>query len=246
MKWRYYPVMIQAFLGYMLVKWPPQLIDYWIMFLLFLIFGPLIYGGLYSINDIIDLDNDKKHPKKRNRPLASGKISVRGLSIFALLLIFSGLLLAYNLNFNVFVIGLVFIVINLLYSTVFKKIPYVDILANGITHPLRFYVGMVAAGSTEYTILVIPVFLFAFSYATIRRKDEMLEKQQEARRVLKKYGIKRMNSLLIVSLIVLIIFAFFQIGIILAVSFLFLILDILMIIGYHHWGPVRKALNKIY
>jgi len=246
MKWRYYPVMVQAFLGYLLVKWPPNLNDFLIMSLLFLIFGPLIYGGLYSINDIIDVENDRKHPKKKHRPLASGKISVRGLSIFALILISLGLIIAYNLSTAVFTIGLVFIVINLLYSTIFKKVPYLDILANGITHPLRFYVGMVAAGSTEYTLLVIPVFLFAFSYATIRRKDEMLEKQQEARKVLKKYGIKRMNLLLVISLLVLVIFTFFQTGISLTVSLLFLALDIFIIVGYHHFRYVRKALNKIY
>ena len=105
---------------------------------------------------------------------------------------------------------------------------------------------MVAAGSLKYTNLIIPVFLFAFSYAAIRRKDEILENQQEARKVLKKYGPKRINLLLIISLIGIMIFSFFQNGVSLIISLLFLVLDLVMVIGYHHWEIVRKSLNKIY
>lgn len=246
MKWRHYYATSQIFLAYLLVKWPPALYDFWMMFLLFLIFGPLLYGGLYTINDIFDVEEDKKHCKKKNRPLASGKIKVHNLAIFSLILIGSALILSYILDFNIFLICLLFIIINFLYSMFFKKIPYLEIIVNAITHPLRFFTGLITAGSIEYINLMVIVFLSAFSYVTLKRKNEIREKQTQARKVLRYYTYNKIDGILTITWIIMLIFIFFQKGIALIISLLFLILNSFIIMGYNYWTPIKKFLNRIY
>src|SRR3989344_9534289 len=60
----------------------------WTKFLLaFIAAGPLLWGGLYTINDITDIEKDKLHSVKKNRPLPSGKISKNFAKVFAAVLI---------------------------------------------------------------------------------------------------------------------------------------------------------------
>src|SRR3989344_4138481 len=137
MKWRFYFSTLQIFLGYVLASWAEiKTIDFVMIVLLFVIFGPLLHGGIYTLNDVIDLKEDRKHPVKRKRPIPSGKISIIEAISFSL-----------AIDFNLFLICILFLAMNLLYSFLFIKIAYVEILANAATRPLRFYTGVIAAGS---------------------------------------------------------------------------------------------------
>jgi len=104
----------------------------------------LIQGVMYITNDIADLKADRLHPKKKNRPIASGKISVREALIFSLFLFSLALIIAFMLDFRIVIIDLALVLNNLLYSfkpIKFKDIKYVDILSASINFPLRVMVG---------------------------------------------------------------------------------------------------------
>lgn len=158
------------------------------LLIIYLSFNVFLYGGLYALNDIADVESDSKHPSKKNRPLPSKVISVKSAYIFALTFIFLGLLIA-GLYFgkNIFLVYLLFIAVNQAYTRFAKKIPYVEILFNGLTYPMRFFLGAMLVTEKIPYLLSIAVFLFALGFASVRRLVEMDSPGREARRVLRYY-----------------------------------------------------------
>lgn len=130
----------------------------------------LLYGGLYTINDIKDINEDKADAHKKARPLPSGRISINEAWVFAVLLISSGIGLSYYIfGARIFIVHLAFLVLNLLYTYLFKRIPFVEILGNTFTHPLRFYLGVTLANGTVDKFFLIAYALFVFGFAFGRR-----------------------------------------------------------------------------
>lgn len=103
-----------------------------ITFILFCISTSIIY----VVNDIKDIDKDRNHPKKKNRPLASGKISIKQaikVIIILSIILICGMVIFFRNNAYVMAIILVYIIMNMLYSMKLKNIPILDItiLATG-------------------------------------------------------------------------------------------------------------------
>lgn len=103
-----------------------------IVFILFCIATSIIY----VINDIRDIEKDRNHPKKKNRPLASGEISkkqaIKVIIILSTILI-CGMITFFRNNAYVVVVIFIYIIMNMLYSIKLKNIPILDIaiLATG-------------------------------------------------------------------------------------------------------------------
>ncbi len=103
----------------------------------------LIQGVMYVINDIADIEKDRKHPTKRFRPIASGSISAKKAYVFAAALLATALLLGYALDIKVFFIDLFLVLNNVAYSIAprFKDRKYLDIFSVALNFPLRVMVG---------------------------------------------------------------------------------------------------------
>ncbi len=103
----------------------------------------LIQGIIYTINDIFDIENDRKHPMKKYRPLASGKITVKKAIVFALFLFLISSVLSLLIDKRVFIINILLITTNILYSIWprLKDIVFLDIMTVGFNFPLRVAVG---------------------------------------------------------------------------------------------------------
>lgn len=116
------------------------------LLLCYLIFNVLIYGGLYTFNDIIDLKADSEHPIKKFRPIASGEVSVKSAAISCASLIITGLIAAI-LCFpgEIYQLFFLFILLNFGYTLFFKKMIYLNIAIVGCTHTLRLVLGMTIA-----------------------------------------------------------------------------------------------------
>ena len=234
MKWRFYFTAIQIFFGYTLVVWPrlgfPELFE---MLWLFVIFGPLLHGGIYTLNDILDLEEDKRHPVKRKRPLASGQLALREAYMFAITLILLSFILCYFISPHVLIFCFLFLVNNLLYSIILKKIPYVEIVANSLTHPLRFYTGVVAAGASAFHKIALLLWLFALSIAILKRKKEIMEKQQKSREVLRYYTNSFLRNFIVIVGIAILSTAILFRNLDFYFGVIVFILYLVIMIGYH-------------
>ncbi|MDR3352402.1 MAG: UbiA family prenyltransferase [Zoogloeaceae bacterium] len=113
----------------------------------YLCFNVLLYGGIYTFNDIIDCKADAVDPVKKQRPLPAGEISRMAALFFCLALVFSGFLLAgFILQREILFLFAAFLAANLLYTLVFKRIPYAGLALVALTHTLRMAFGIVIAG----------------------------------------------------------------------------------------------------
>jgi 4-hydroxybenzoate polyprenyltransferase len=159
----------------------------------------LVASSIYIINDYRDIEDDKKHPEKKSRPLASGKVSKPAALIICVLLLLTGFSIAFFIRDKfLFVLGIYFI-LNLAYSFGLKTIPILDIIIVAIGFVLRIKIGAVIAmiGLTEW--LNIMVFLLALFMAIGKRRDDVLLKLSsgtDMRKSIKGYNLEFLNVVL--------------------------------------------------
>jgi len=179
--------------SYLLIK--PLLITY-------LSFNVLMYGGLYTVNDVSDIEADKLHPVKKNRPLPSGHISKTSALIFAFSIIIAGLAIAYfYFGENIFLLYLLFILVNQLYTHVAKKIPYLEGLFNSLTYPMRLLLGILLVTKAVPWVFFIAIMSIACGMAFLRRTVERKYPGWQARKVLKYYSETKLLLIQIAMLI---------------------------------------------
>jgi 4-hydroxybenzoate polyprenyltransferase len=102
-----------------------------------------ITGAVYIINDLADLEADRKHPKKRFRPLAAGVLPVRDAQAAAIILLLLAFPLAYWLSREFAAVAAVYFLLNLAYSKWLKHIPLIDVLSIAAGFVLRVIAGVV-------------------------------------------------------------------------------------------------------
>ncbi|HWY80258.1 MAG TPA: UbiA family prenyltransferase [Candidatus Sulfotelmatobacter sp.] len=126
--------------------------------LLFFCFG-ILYGGIYTLNDIADIEEDKKDRRKKLRALPSGKISIRNALTYSIFLMILGISLAFLLLSGIVgEIFLLFLIINLFYTFLFKRIAFVELLVNCLTHPLRLVLGASLFGGSIPLLFLLGVY----------------------------------------------------------------------------------------
>lgn len=158
-----------------------------------------IASSIYIINDYRDIEDDKKHPVKSKRPLASGAVSKTAAIIICSILILSGLGIAFFIETKfLFVLGIYFL-LNLGYSFGLKNIPILDIGIVAAGFVLRVKAGAVIAdiGISEW--LNIMVFLLALFMAIGKRRDDVLLKLSsgtDMRKAIKGYNLEYLNVVL--------------------------------------------------
>lgn len=153
----------------------------------------LLAGAIYTLNDIVDVEDDRQHPTKRNRPIASGKVPISVARPVAAALITFSLSLCFWLGVGVGLTSLAYLVLNLAYSFRLKKIAYVDVLCLSTFFMLRVLAGSFAVSTaahpvrpSEYLILCT-AFLAAF-LGLGKRYHELQVNRSKARSALKSYN----------------------------------------------------------
>jgi decaprenyl-phosphate phosphoribosyltransferase len=141
---------------------------------LYVSFTLLFYSGIYIFNDIADAQADAAHPRKRERPIPSGHISVRAASIAATGLVAAGLVTAtLFLPPAVITTYVVALVLNAAYSGGGRNLPYVDIALNSAPHAIRFLMGVLLVGRTPPLGHLAAWFCLAAGVACVRRLVEL-------------------------------------------------------------------------
>ncbi len=163
----------------------------------------LLSSSLYIINDIIDVEQDREHPKKSNRPFASGKISKGTGIIFSILLAIISLISAFITGkFYFFIITLIFFILNLIYSFKLKRLPILDVLSLSLSFVLRAAAGGVIINVFVSPWLIVCTFLLALFMAIGKRRGELIlleENHAKHRHVLSSYSVRLLDQMISVS-----------------------------------------------
>nr|WP_319373248.1 decaprenyl-phosphate phosphoribosyltransferase [uncultured Methanobacterium sp.] len=159
----------------------------------------ILSGCIYILNDILDLEKDNNHPKKKNRPLASGRLKVSHALTFAIILICVALTGAYLLNLQFFMVSVAFFILMLVYSFFLKEIIIVDIMVISIGFVLRAMAGALAIGVYVSPWLIICAFLLALFLALGKRRHELVLLKENAsnhRKILGEYSTEMLDQMI--------------------------------------------------
>ena len=143
----------------------------------------------YIVNDLRDIERDRRHPTKRlSRPLAAGIVSKT--AAFVLLGVLYGLLaLGLLVQPNTVLVILGYLALNLLYTYWLKDQPVLDLFAIAVGFVLRDYAGAVALSVPLSSWMAITTLCLALYLAAIKRRQELSNRGTDAREVLARYSI---------------------------------------------------------
>jgi decaprenyl-phosphate phosphoribosyltransferase len=160
-----------------------------------------VASAIYIINDYRDIEDDRKHPKKKFRPLASGAVQPTIALVIAGILLIAGFALACiadaRLRF-VFLLGLYF-TMNLGYSLGLKNIPILDILIVAMGFSFRVKAGGYISDIPVTVWLNLMIFLLALFMAIAKRRDDIILKMEtglDMRKAVKGYNVDFLNIML--------------------------------------------------
>ena len=159
----------------------------------------LLSSAVYTINDIIDRENDRQHPLKRERPLAAGTISVGAAAAMAVILIVLSCAGAWAINMNTFLVAAIFLVLNLLYTVWLKNVVILDVMSIAFSFVLRAFAGAVAIEVPASKWLLLNTFFLALFLAFGKRRHEIVlldENATEHRSILGQYSAYLLDQLI--------------------------------------------------
>ena len=130
----------------------------------------LISSSGYIINDIRDAPFDALHPKKKDRPIASGKISKVSALLFSFILLLSSLFASYFVGVQFFILALSLFMNSLIYSFFLKGIVWLDITSISLNYIIRSLAGCEAIGIYISPWLIMGVFYVAMLFALAKIK----------------------------------------------------------------------------
>ena len=131
-----------------------------------------VSSGIYLVNDLRDIEADRAHPIKRLRPLAAGLITPSAAGFVAVLLLMLGLAGSWGLPTTFFVVLLGYVLMQIAYTFVLKKIPYVDVFVIAIGFVLRAIAGAAVLTVRISPWLLLCTFLLALFLALCKRRHE--------------------------------------------------------------------------
>ena len=149
----------------------------------------LASSATYVVNDIHDIDHDRRHPKKsKTRPLAAGIVSVP-MALALLATLYGALVWGWFLAPKVVLVIAAYMTLNLAYTFVLKNQPVVDIFTIAIGFVLRVYAGAMALAVPVSAWMFVTTLCLALYLAAVKRRQELSQNGAEGRKVLEKYSV---------------------------------------------------------
>ena len=164
---------------------------------------------IYIINDIKDIEKDKLHPRKKKRPLPSGKINKKRAIIIAIILLIASLSFNYIihkeiLNTSLYLL-LVYMIINVLYSMGLKNIAILDIILLATGFIIRVYYGASIINVQVSDWLFLTILNASLFLGLGKRKKELIN-NKDSRKVLKEYNESFLDKFQYISLGLMLVF----------------------------------------
>lgn len=178
----------------------------WDTLIVFVLFC-LVASSIYVFNDLNDVAEDRRHPSKQNRPIASGAVSAKtawflfmSLGVVA----FGG---AFFLQTDLFYVLALYFLMNIAYSLGLKHVPIIDIFIIAIGFVLRLFAGNVFLTQPLSMWIIIMTFLLAIFLGFAKRRDDVLLQQQgqATRKNIDGYNLEFINAAMVLMSAVIII-----------------------------------------
>lgn len=150
----------------------------------------LLSGAVYLINDIFDRENDRKHPEKQHRAIASGRLPVGVASAAAVVLIVLSIFGAFKLDTRFGIVAVVYWAQNLAYSSLLKHIVILDVMIIASGFLLRAIGGAFAIDVTISSWFILCTMLLSLFLGFVKRRQEIALLEEGAgdhRRILEEY-----------------------------------------------------------
>jgi 4-hydroxybenzoate polyprenyltransferase len=151
----------------------------------------LLSSSVYVLNDILDIESDRKHPLKSSRPIASGKIKTSTATVLFIVLALISLGLSAWLSPPFALIAASYFVLNLLYSSYLKHLVIIDVMCVALGFVIRAVAGAVLIGVEISAWLVVCTTLLALFLGFGKRRHELQLLETQAtnhRRSLSEYS----------------------------------------------------------
>lgn len=151
----------------------------------------LISSTVYIMNDILDVEKDRIHPKKRFRPIASGAISIKQAIIALVVLLAISMISSFMINKGLFFILVLYFINNIFYSFKIKNIVILDVISIAVGFILRVIAGGVAIDVSLSGWILLCTFFISLFLGFEKRRNEIIKlegKANEHRKILDDYS----------------------------------------------------------
>jgi len=158
-------------------------------------------SAVYVFNDSLDIEEDRNHPLKKNRPLAAGTLNRRFAAVLIPLFALPSLAASWLLNPSLFGLVLLYMVMNAAYGWKLKHIPIVDITVIASGFVIRVVVGAVVTGTAIYMWILIMTFLLALFLALAKRRDDVIlfvAADRKSRKTIDGYNLAFIDSAMMI------------------------------------------------
>jgi len=144
----------------------------------------------------MDIEEDKAHPTKKNRPLASGKVKKPTAQLLIIMMSFFTLTTALFINIQLFTVLFIYFVLNIAYSLKLKHISILDIFIIATGFVLRLFAGSAVTNIELSMWIIVMTFLLAIFLALAKRRDDVLLSLagQETRKNIDGYNLEFVNA----------------------------------------------------
>ena len=176
--------------------------------MLHLIIGFLVFSlsssFIYLHNDLKDAPHDALHPRKKYRPMASGKVSRGNALLVSAAVLFAALMLFYFSALPSSFLGLIvsYLTVNLLYVFWLKNVALLELFVVAMNFVLRVLAGCAILAVTPSHWILVVTFFLSFLMVVVKRKAEILQldaRAKEHRKVLASYSVSFLNTLVYIA-----------------------------------------------
>lgn len=165
----------------------------------------LISGTVYIINDLVDIESDRKHPRKKNRPLPSGKLPIPLARTAAIIIPVFAIGVSLLVSTRLAAILSAYLVLQLLYSFRLKHVVIIDVMTITAGFVLRVAAGVVVINVREFSpwLYVTTGFLALFLAVSKRRQELILlgDAANDVRQIYREYSLPLLDEMLRISFI---------------------------------------------
>ncbi len=161
----------------------------------------MLSGAVYTINDLVDVEDDRRHPTKRLRPVASGEVPESVAKVASLVLVVGALAGAFAIDLGVGAAALAYVTLNLAYSLRLKQVAYLDVVCIAAGFVLRVVAGSYAVSTPAHPVHPSLYLLLSTGFLSLfqgfgKRAHELAVNESRSRSALRSYDPKALRALL--------------------------------------------------